>query len=121
MVLHRQRAKIDILCNRQIHNQRKLLENQYDAIFFRFYRTAVADLFALINNISRIRIRLVYARQAFHQRRFSCAILTAQCKHLAVSQIQARSLQRFYARECFIDVIHLQNKFIIAHTQTIPS
>ena len=95
-----------VFVNRQIVNQVQFLMDERDARVKRLRRRIKRFLFAVQQDIARIRLQ--NAAQNIHQRRFARAVFAQQGTDFALAQLKAHGLEHLVGTERFADSVHFQ-------------
>ena len=95
-----------VFVNRQIIDEVQLLMDKRDARIQRLRRRIKLHLFAIQQNLARIRLQ--NAAQNIHQCRFARAVFAKQRTDFALAQLKAHGLEHFVGTKRFADSVHFQ-------------
>ena len=97
-------AEIDVLADRQVGEQRLLLEHHADALAVGV--GGAFDARRLAGDEDLAGVGLIDAAQDLHQRRFAGAVLADQADDLSGLDLDRDVLQRVHAGEALVDSDH---------------
>ncbi len=113
--IQRLTAEENVFSDRHVEDRAELLMDGCDTHLKHGLRSLGLDLFTLEEDVALV--SLVNTVDDLHQRRFACAVLTAQGVNAARSQLQVDLVQRLYARKRFGYAAKLQNVFVVLRCQ----
>ena len=100
------KTQCNVLRDREIRKERRLLINAGDAELVRGGRCEL--LHALATNVDLAAVRPMRAGDEFDERRFACAIFPEQRVDFSRLQIEGDTFQRAYGAESLADTCQLQ-------------
>ena len=102
-------AQEDVLLDRHVRHQRKLLVDDHDALLLGIANRPELARLAVVHDVALVRAARVHTRQHVHQSRLARTVLTADREHLAPLDHDIHIVQRGDRAETLHDMTHLQN------------